>query len=375
MKKARPLSDSSNNEESGSASKRTRMAATSPLVCLLAPSDGQLEAGQLSGVASLRTGLTFDETTNAWQISDEDCKETVAILLSHLGRVDRALLDRCPKLRVVARHGTGVDNVDLDEATELGVCVCNVPDYGIEEVADTAMAHVLALFRQTAFLDRGMREGQPLGDYATLLQATKASRRIRGKTLGIIGLGNIGMALTQRAKSFGFLVKMYDPYLHPGIEKGIGGVERVDTVEELIQGSDCVSIHCPLTKDNHHIINKETLKLFKKEAFLVNVARGGLVEEAALAEALKTGQLAGAALDVQEHEPFQLAGSVLEGVPNLLLSPHSGWCSQESVVEARLGSVKPVTYCIQHPDNPKGVMNCVNRRSLDWDKVMQRWAQ
>lgn len=375
MKKVRPLSDGDSTEESSSASKRTRMAANSPLVCLLAPSDGQLETSHLSGVATVRTGLTFDETTSAWQISDDDCKETVAILLSHLGRVNRSLLDRCPKLRVVARHGTGVDNVDLDEASELGVCVCNVPDYGVEEVADTAMAHLLALFRQTAFLDRGMREGQPLGDYATLLQATKASRRIRGKTLGIIGLGNIGMALTQRAKSFGFLIKMFDPYLRPGIEKGMGGVERVDTVEELIQGSDCVSLHCPLTKDNHHIINKETLKLFKKEAFLVNVARGGLVDEAALADALKSGQLAGAALDVQEHEPFHLAGSVLEGVPNLLLSPHSGWCSQESVIEARLGSIKPVAYCIQHRDNPKGVMNCINSHSLDWEKVKQRWAQ
>lgn len=362
-------------DESSSASKRNRMEAGYPLACLLAPSDGLLEAKELNGVATVRNGIKFDERTNTWQISDEDCREMVAILLSHLGQIDRALLDRCPKLRVVARHGTGVDNVDLDAATELGVCVCNVPDYGVEEVADTAMAHILALFRQTAFLDRGLREGQPLGDYNSLLQATKASRRIRGKTLGLIGLGNIGMAVTQRAKSFGFLIKIFDPYLRPGVEKGMGGIERLDTVEELIKCSDCVSIHCPLTKDNHHIINEESLKLFKKGAFLVNVSRGGLVDETALANALETGQLAGAALDVQEHEPFHLAGSVLEDATNLLLTPHSGWCSQESVIEARLGGVKPVTYCITQRDNPKGIMNCINRSDLDWVKVLQRWSQ
>ena len=351
------------------------MSEKLPLLLLLAPTVGDIEEEHLKGIAVVRHGLEFSEKENTWIIGDDDCKDAIGICLSHLGKVDRRLMERCPKLRVVARIGTGVDNIDLAAATELNICVCNVPDYGIEEVADTAMAHILGLFRQTTFLYEGLRQGKPLGTFDQLMSATKASRRIRDKTLGLIGLGNIGMAVAQRAKSFGFKIILYDPYLHSGVEKAVGGLERTSELEDLIRRSDCVSLHCPLTEKNRHIINAGTLKHFKKEAFLVNTARGSLIDEAALAEALKSGRLAGAALDVQEQEPFRFAGSVLEDAPNLICTPHSGWCSQESVIDARVGTIKEFLYAVKEQANPQGIMNCLNGSQLNWDKVKARWNQ
>lgn len=337
---------------------------------LLAPCDGSLEKKCLEDVAIVKHNTdVFDDFC---QLSDEDCTNAYAILLGHMGHVTESLIKKCPKLKVVARHGTGVDNVDIDAASKAGVMVCNVPDYGIEEVADTAFSHILSLFRQTTFLYEGLRKGQPLGSYDELISAAGASHRIRGSTLGLIGLGNIGMAVAIRAKAFGFNVRFYDPYLHDGLEKGLGGVLRVHTVEEVITASDCVSIHCPLTKDNKHIINEETLKLFKKEAFLVNVSRGGLVDEAALVKALKEGQIAGAALDVQEKEPFTFADSILGEAPNLICTPHAAWYSAESMKEAREGACKSVRYAVTNSDH-SGIRNCLNKRQINMDACQARW--
>ena len=346
------------------------IAASKPLVLLLAPCDGTLERKCLEDVAEVKQNT--DVFSDFCQLSDEDCANVIGILLGHMGHVTEALIAKCPKLRVVARHGTGVDNVDIDAASKHGVMVCNVPDYGIEEVADTAFSHILSLFRQTTFLYEGLRKGVPLGSYDSLVSAAGASHRIRGSTLGLIGLGNIGMAVAQRARAFGFSVRFYDPYLHTGMEKGLGGVLRVHTVEEVITASDCISIHCPLTPENRHIINEESLKLFKKEAFLVNVSRGGLVDEAALTKALKEGRIAGAALDVQEKEPFTFADSILGEAPNLICTPHAAWYSAESMREAREGACKPVRHAATNSDHA-GVINCINKRQINMDACQARW--
>ena len=345
-------------------------AASKLLVLLLAPCDGTLERKCLEDVAEVKQNT--DVFSDFCQLSDEDCANVIGILLGHMGHVTEGLIIKCPKLRVVARHGTGVDNVDIDAASKHGVMVCNVPDYGIEEVADTAFSHILSLYRQTTFLYEGLRKGVDLGSYDALISAAGASHRIRGSTLGLIGLGNIGMAVAQRAKAFGFNVRFYDPYLHTGMEKGLGGVLRVHTVEEVITASDCVSIHCPLTPENKHIINEESLKLFKKEAFLVNVSRGGLVDEAALTKALKEGRIAGAALDVQEKEPFTFADSILGEAPNLICTPHAAWYSAESMKEAREGACKPVRHAVTSSDH-LGIINCINKRQLNMDACQARW--
>lgn len=342
------------------------------MVLILRGTDGVLEHSLLDDIASVKIIAEFQHTTDL-QLSEEECRRVLAMELDHLPYVDRAMLQLFPNLRAVVRTGIGVDNIDKHAASELGVCVCNVPDYGIEEVADTALAHILALFRQTAHLGDVMKRGDC--DFMLMdhyLQYGSASRRIRGKTLGLLGMGNIGLAVTQRAKVFGFKVIIYDPYLPTGVGKAVGDVDRVDTVEDLIRQSDCVSLHAPLTVDTMNIINDERLKLFKKEAFLINTSRGGLVDEEALVKALREGQLAGAALDVQANEPVHYKTSLFSGVPNLILTPHSAWYSQESYMDLITGALSLVRYATTHSD-PRGIKNCVNQQVLKTDVCQKRW--
>ena len=342
------------------------MSQEKPIVLLLVDTDGKLERETLGDdvefliCPDLETGVTEDQ----W-------KRVVAIIVGHLYTVTKEIQQKCPRLRVISRLGIGVDNIDSAAAAELGIYVCNVPGYGVEEVADTAFAFILSLFRQTMLLDESMKQGDIYPDFQTFIDKAHAARRIRGKTLGLIGMGNIGMAVCLRARVFGFNVLLYDPYIHPATERALG-VERTTSVDNLIQRSDCVSIHCPLTPETANIINERTLKLFKKEAFLVNVSRGGQIDEAALATALKEGRLAGAALDVQEHEPFHWKGSVFEGIPNIIMTPHAGWYSKESYQDVRKGALVPAKFALTCKDG-KGVENCVNMRSMNKEAVAARW--
>ena len=342
-----------------------------PLVILLALTDETVEREQLQSIASVKK---FPDFTGSSDISNEDCSEVVGIVMSTVGMMDATLLDRCKKLRTVVRHGVGFDNVDTEHAGKLGVCVCNVPDYGIEEVADTALSHILGLFRQTTFLYEALRNGVCISTYQDTISGAKGSRRIRGKTLGLIGIGMIGIAVAERAKAFGFEVIFYDPFVRPGLDKAVGGLERVCSVEELVQRSDCVSLHCALTEENRHMINERVLRLFKKEAFLVNVSRGALIDECALAKALKEGWIAGAALDVHEKEPFIFKGSVFDGVPNVICTPHIAWYSPESYSDCWDGSVKAIRFSLSSSD-PTGIPNCVNRQQLNIEAGRTRWSK
>ena len=343
-----------------------------PSVLILRGTDGVLEHRLLDDAASVKILPKVVQLTDV-QMAEEDCRRVVALEVDHLPRVDRAMLQRFPNLRAVVRTGIGVDNIDKEAATELGVCICNVPDYGIEEVADTTLAHILALFRQTVRLSDIVKRGEC--DFMLMdhyLEHGSASRRIRGKVLGLLGMGNIGLAVTQRAKAFGFKVIVHDPYLPVGIGKAVGDVSRVDTVEELIRQSDCISLHAPLTPETKNIINEERLALFKKEAFLVNTSRGGLVDEEALVRALREGRLAGAALDVQASEPVHYKTSVFNGVPNLILTPHSAWYSQESYMDLITDALSSVRYAITHSD-PSGIKNCINKQVLKTENCQKRW--
>lgn len=343
------------------------MSQEKPIVLLLVDTDGTLERATLGEnvefliCPDLETGVTEGQ----W-------KRVVAIITGHLYTVTKAVQERCPRLRVVSRLGIGVDNIDTAAAAELGIYVCNVPGYGIEEVADTAFSFILGLFRQTMMLDESMKQGDIYPDFHTFTEKAHAARRIRGKTLGLIGMGNIGMAVCLRAKVFGFNILLYDPYIHPAMEHALGGISRTDSVDDLIQRSDCVSIHCPLTPETANVINERTLRLFKKDAFLVNTSRGGQVDEAALAKALREGWLAGAALDVQEHEPFNWKGSVFEGIPNIMMTPHAGWYSKESYEDVRAGSLKPALTALTSSDG-KDIKNCVNIKSINKDAAAARW--
>lgn len=343
--------------------------AEKPLVLILRPAT-YTEFASLHNIATLKEYVVPNGDLSA--VPDEDCALVEVAVVGHLERVDTTFLERCKNLKAIVRCGMGYERVDTAAAGEAGVVVCNAPDYGIEEVADTALAHTLSLFRQTTFLERGMREGVPLGNDKELASFAKGCRRLCGSTLGLIGLGKIGIAVAQRARGFGLNVAFYDPFTPPGLGRAIGGLKQIDTVEELVGMSDCVSLHCPLTPQNHHLVNDSLLQQFKKTAFLVNTARGGLVDEAALARALKEGRLAGAALDVFENEPLVLEESALRDVPNLILSPHSAWYSPQSFEECFSECRRCVEVALGSSESSK-MPYCVNRHQLNLDACRAQW--
>ena len=341
-----------------------------PVVLILCCTDGQLESQELSALADLKT---FTNLTDNAQITSATCARCVGIMVGAKVKVDAALLNRCPKLRIVLRHGIGFDNIDIEYAGKLGIIVCNVPNYGVEEVADTAMAHILALFRQTTYMHDAVLEGKTLQSYEDYCTTIKNARRIRGKTLGLIGLGKTGIAVALRARVFGFRVIFYDPYTSHGLDKAIGGLERYHSVGDLVSKSDCVSLHCMLTKETRHMINANMFNLFKKGSFLVNVSRGQLIEEESLVQALKEGRLGGAALDVHEHEPFVYSESVLKGAPNLICTPHIAWYSKESFMELRISAIQTMKLALNSVQGVN-IQDCVNSEYLDKEACQARWC-
>lgn len=200
--------------------------------------------------------------------------------------------------------------------------------YGTEEVADSAMCLLLMLCR------RYYKNACELQFHNKYLMSSdmKGARRLHGLQCGIIGLGNIGKCFAMRAKAFGLHVVFYDPYVPHGTDKALS-IKRVHSLQELLEKSDIVSIHCWLSEETKYLINSKNMKSMKKGSFLINTARGAIVEEAAVVEALTSGQLAGAGLDVLEKEPY--TDGHLKDVPNLIVTPHCAFYSDESFVEIR----------------------------------------
>jgi C-terminal binding protein len=234
-----------------------------------------------------------------------------------------------------------------------------VPGYGVEEVADTTLCLILNLYRRTYWLAQMVREGKKFTGPEQVREAAQGCARIRGDTLGIVGLGRIGSAVALRAKAFGFNVIFYDPYLPDGIEKSLG-LTRVYTLQDLLFQSDCVSLHCTLNEHNHHLINEFTIKQMRPGAFLVNTARGGLVDDDALATALKQGRIRAAALDVHENEPFNVLQGPLKDSPNLLCTPHAAFYSDASCTELREMAASEIRRAIVGRI-PECLRNCVNK--------------
>lgn len=260
--------------------------------------------------------------------------EADAISLWHNFELDQSFIGKLKNCKVIVRNGVGVDSVDLEAAREKGIPVCNVPDYGTEEVADHALALALALIRRLFPLDKQARkEDWNLDDHRPHM------RRISTLTFALVGLGRIGSAAALRAKAFGFRVVAYDPIAPAGVEKSLG-IHRVHSLTELLQQADVLSIHCPLNEQTHHLIGKKELSHLKPTAFLVNTARGAVVEQKALVEALKSGKLAGAGLDVVEAEPDLTEEDL--ATPNTIITCHAAFCSAEAVEDIRTKSTQSV---------------------------------
>ncbi|WP_369745461.1 C-terminal binding protein [Paenarthrobacter sp. AMU7] len=243
------------------------------------------------------------------------------------------VLDALPGLKAIGRYGVGVDTLDVEAATARGVAICNVPDYGTEDVSDHAIALAVSLARGITQLDRGVRRG----DYS--LGPVQPLHRISGRVFGVVGLGLIGAATGRKAKGLGYEVIGSDPLLTPGsvTEDGI----TVVGFEDLIARADVISLHVPLNQYTHHLINSEVLGKVKPGAVLVNTCRGGVVDTDAVAAALKDGRLHAAGLDVFEVEPLPRTSPLL-GVENAVLTPHAAWYSAESYAELKRRTVENV---------------------------------
>jgi D-3-phosphoglycerate dehydrogenase / 2-oxoglutarate reductase len=241
------------------------------------------------------------------------------VLINQYVPITAEVLDALPRCRLVVRYGVGVDNVDVEAATAGGVWVANVPDYGRDEVADHTLALALAVLRGVVVLDRSVREGR------WDLEAARPLRRLATLTYGVVGCGAIGSAVAGRAAGLGMAVLGYDV---EGVASG-PPIQRVP-LEELLANADLVSLHAALTPDSHHLIDAGALARMRPSAFLVNTARGGLVDAAALLAALDAGALAGAALDVLEGEPPDELGWRLARHPRVVATPHAAWYSEEA---------------------------------------------
>ena len=232
-------------------------------------------------------------------------------------RVDREMISRMPRLRLIANFGAGYNNIDLDACRERGIRVTNTPMSVIEPTAELAFALMMAVARNVCLRDRQLRDGvcEPMAVMNNL------SHGLYGKTLGIIGMGRIGQALARRALACGMKIVYHNRHRLPEeIEQRYEAHYLPQDV--LLQQADFVSLNLPYTPESHHLIGAPQLTLMRSTAYLINTARGAHVDEAALIRALKAGQIAGAAMDVYEHEP-QISDELLR-MPNVVLSPHTG---------------------------------------------------
>ena len=282
-----------------------------------------------------------------------------AIILYHEVDLTSELIRELKQCQVIVRGGVGYDNVDLKLAGKLGLPVCNVPDYGIDEVADHAIGMMLNCLRGFTLAERRFRKATTLlpwdrHDVGKVLRTGDC-------TLGIIGCGRIGAAAALRAKALKMRVIVYDPYLRPGIEK-VYGVERVG-FEYLLKESDVVSMHTPLTEETHHMIGAEALAQMKPTAYLINTARGVVVDTSALAEALRERRIAGAGIDVLPNEPpslddplIQLWQADLDPPINLTITPHTAYYSEAALMEIREKSSAEVARVLRG-EKPWNVVN------------------
>jgi phosphoglycerate dehydrogenase-like enzyme len=278
--------------------------------------------------------------------------------------ITREVVGHLKKARVVVRHGVGYDIVDLEACGAAGIPVCNVPDYGTTEVADSALAMMLAFARGTVALDSALRAD--LKNSWTHVHNVTA-RRLRGACYGVVGLGRIGTASALRARAFGMNVAFYDPYLPNGAELAFG-FTRAGTLHELLGMADVVTIHSPLTAETKALIDAKAVAAMKPGAYLLNTARGPICDTAALVEGLKSGRLAAVGLDVLPVEPGSTADPLVAAWQanepwirgRVLLGPHAGWFSPDSFVDLRRKAMETCFYYLRDGK----LANCVNAEFL-----------
>jgi D-3-phosphoglycerate dehydrogenase / 2-oxoglutarate reductase len=259
-------------------------------------------------------------------------KEAIGLLVTYTP-IREKVMSALRGLKIIVRCGIGVDNLDLDKAKEYGIRVCNVPDYCLDEVADHAMALLLALERQILLQNNDIKNKEWKG-----IKRVQTIRGLQGSVLGIVGLGQIGRKVASRAQAFGLRTIAYDPYF-PEKNAGQFGV-TLKSFDDLLSESDFISLHPPLTNDNFHLFNANTFTKMKSTAYLINTSRGPLIDRQALLNALLEHKISGVGLDVIEDD---LEGTLeLSKLDNVIITPHTAWFSQNSFIELKKRSAEEI---------------------------------
>lgn len=286
----------------------------------------------------------------------EHARDADAIIVRSATKIRGELLEACVKLRVVGRAGIGVDNIDIPSATERGIVVLNTPDANATTTAELALAHMFSLSRLLPDADRSVRAGEwAPGNFL--------GAELAGKTVGIVGFGTIGRLVAERCRGLKMTVIGYDPFVTESTftEHGV----EVCELDALLGRADYVTLHCPVTDDTRGLIGAQRLALMKPDARLINCARGGLIDEAALAEAVTAGRLGGAALDVFEKEPP--GDSPLFAVPNIYFTPHLGASTHEAQTAVGVQIAHQIAAYLIRGE----VSNAINIPSIAPEKIVQ----
>ena len=265
------------------------------------------------------------------------CHDAVG-LLNQYTPITEEVLASLPLLQVIARYGVGVDNVDLEAATAHGVCVVNVPDYCIDEVSNQTIALMMDCLRRTTYLNNVVHKG--VWDYSV----AKPIYRLRGKTLGFVGFGKIAREVARKMTAFGLNMIAYDPYYDAGKMEAL--LVAPVSFSRLLQEADIITVHTPLTADTYHLLDAAALAAMKPTAVVINTARGAVIDEQALTDALQNNKIAVAGLDVLEHEPIT-AETPLLSLENVVLTPHFSWYSEEAEQELKHKAVLGICEVLQ----------------------------
>jgi D-3-phosphoglycerate dehydrogenase len=304
--------------------------------------DGLARLGESHDVIALDADTAGPEVARALSIADA--------IIVRLFEVTAETAAAAPRLKVVAKHGVGTDNIDVAAMTARGIVVANTPGANATAVAEMAVALMLGLVKRVADLDRAVRGGR-------FFEARKEMvlGDLDGTTLGLVGLGDIGNRVARICGAgFGMTVLAYDPYVDTEAVAALGGLPVAD-LRELLAASDIVSLHCPLSDATRHLIDADALAAMKPTALLVNTTRGAVIDETALAAALESGVIAGAALDAFETEPPEPDSTLLR-LPNVLLSPHAGGNSEGALKRMAMAAIDNIESVLRG-DRPDALVN------------------
>ncbi len=297
------------------------------------PDDLAPEHRVLGEIADVVACNASHESELAGKVEDAD-----ALMIYHCITFSRTTIDRLRNCKLIVRCGVGFDNVDFAYARSRGIDVANVPDYGTEEVADSAIGLMLALTRGIHVLNSRLRAD--LGPW--MYSQAAPVHRIRGRVFGVVGLGRIGTAAALRAKALGMDVVFFDPYKPDGYDKSLG-IRRVETLSELLKQAFVISVHCPRTKETEKFIGAKEIEQMPKGSFLINTARGAIVDTSAIPDAIASGRLAGAGIDVLATEPPAADDPLIKAWRDpahpahhrLIVNPHAAFYSEEGLMDMR----------------------------------------